>query len=395
MPFALGMVRKLAAEGHAIYAADDYSLSSGNHSKYLAAHFVYPSPHRDTAGFLLELERIVREYEIDVIVPTFEETFYISTQIERLSRFTKVFTSPFSALARLHDKGAFARLVTKLGLPVPETAVVTNHDEMREATGRLGKYFARAAFSRGGICCLTNTGPLAGWLDMDEVHPTPASPWLVQPFVEGETACTYSTAHGGRVSSHLMYRIPRQRKHSTGIQFEAIDAAKSLKLIEPIVAELGYTGQISFDFLVTDDGLTFVECNPRATDGLLLMPREELAAGLLAPRAETFVLEPGGHVQLDLAVLADGFADHLHRLPESIGDLAQVRDAGSGWHDPLPTLYSALAMCHSAEQSLREHTGHVAAMIGDMNWDGEPIDGMSEDDATLLTSLRPQPGGSP
>jgi hypothetical protein len=29
-----------------------------------------------------------------------------------------------------------------------------------------------------------------------------------------------------------------------------------------------------------------------------------------------------------------------------------------------------------------------------MNWGGEPIDGMSEDDATLLTSLRPQPGGS-
>jgi hypothetical protein len=50
------------------------------------------------------------------------------------------------------------------------------------------------------------------------------------------------------------------------------------------VAELGYTGQISLDFLVTDDGLTFVECNPRATDGLLLMPREELAAGLLNPR---------------------------------------------------------------------------------------------------------------
>jgi len=72
-------------------------------------------------------------------------------------------------------------------------------------------------------------------------------------------------------------------------------------------------------------------------------------------------------VQLDFAVLPT-----LRRSPappaESIGDLAQVRDAGSGWHDPLPTLYSALAMCHSAEQSFREHTGHVAAMIGDMNW---------------------------
>jgi len=394
MPFALGMVRRLAAEGRAIYAADDYSLSSGSHSKYLAGHFVYPSPRSDTTGFLAELERIVSEHEIDVLVPTFEETFYISTQIERLSHLTTVFASPFSTLAALHNKGAFERLVAKLGLPIPETVVVTSNDELREATGRLGKYFARAAFSRGGISCLANAGPLAGWRDIDEVHPTPELPWLVQPFVEGETVCSYSTAHEGRVSSHLMYRIPRQHKHSTGIQFEAIDATESLKLIEPIVAELGYTGQISFDFLVTDDGLTFVECNPRATDGLLLMPRDELAAGLLEPRAETFVLEPGGRVQLDFAVLADGFADHLDRLPESIGDLAQVRDAGSGWHDPLPTLYSALAMCHSVEQSFAEHIGHVATMVGDMNWDGEPIDGMSQDDATLLTSLRPQPGGS-
>jgi hypothetical protein len=276
-----------------------------------------------------------------VIVPAFEEVFYISTQIERLSQSTKVFASPFSTLARLHDKGAFERLVRKLGLPIPETVLVTSHDELRDAADRLEKYFARGVFSRGGICCLTNTGPLAGALEMDEVHPTPASPWLVQPFVDGETVCTYSTAHQGRVSSHLMSQIPRQRKHSTGIQFEAIDATESLKLIEPIVAELGYTGQISFDFLVTDDGLTFVECNPRATDGLLLMPGEELAAGLLAPRPETFVLEPGGQVQLALAVLADGFADQLDRLPQSIDDLAQVRDAGSGWHDPLPTLYSA------------------------------------------------------
>jgi hypothetical protein len=245
MPFALGMVRKLAAEGCEIYAADDHMLSPGNHSKYLAGHFVYPSPRSDTAGFLAELERIVREYEIDVIIPTFEEVFYMSTQIERLSRVTKIFASPFATLARLHDKWEFARLVKHLGLPIAETVLVTSDGELREAIDRLERYFARAAFSRGGVCCLTNTGPLAGALEIYEVHPTSASPWLVQPFVEGETVCTYSTAHQGRVSAHLMYRIPRQRKHSTGIQFEAIEATESFKLIEPIVAELGYTGQIS------------------------------------------------------------------------------------------------------------------------------------------------------
>jgi DNA-binding CsgD family transcriptional regulator len=105
MPFALGLVRKLAGGGREIYAADDHLLSPGNHSKYLAGHVVYPSPRSDTAGLLAELERIAREHEIDVVVPAFEEAFYISTQLERLSRVTKVFVSPFGTLARLHDKG--------------------------------------------------------------------------------------------------------------------------------------------------------------------------------------------------------------------------------------------------------------------------------------------------
>ena len=36
-----------------------------------------------------------------------------------------------------------------------------------------------------------------------------------------------------------MYRIPRQWHHSTGIQFESTDANESLRLIEPVVSELG------------------------------------------------------------------------------------------------------------------------------------------------------------
>jgi hypothetical protein len=392
MPFALGMVRKLAAEGREIYAADDHSLSPGNHSKYLAGHFVYPSPRSDTAAFLAELERIVQEHEIDVIVPAFEEAFYISTQIERLSQSTKVFASPFRTLAQLHDKGAFHRLVTRLGLPVPEMVLVTSDQELRDATDRLGRHFARGVFSRGGVCCLTNTGPLAGALEIDEVHPSLATPWLVQPFLDVETVCTYTTADQGRVSSHLMYQIPRQRKHSTGIQFEAIDATASLKLMEPIVAELGYTGQISFDFLVTDDGLTFVEGNPRATDGLLLMPQEELVAGLLAPRPKTFVVKPGGQVQLSLAVLADGFRRSagppapVNRRPRA-GPRRRQRLARPAAHPVFGARDLPLR-----RQSFREHTGQLAAIAGDMNWDGEHIDGISTDNATLLTGLRPQPG---
>jgi hypothetical protein len=388
MPFALDMARKLTDAGHEVFASDTYKQSPGSHSKYLAGHFVYPSARRETEAFVDELERIITEEEIDVLVPAFEEAFFISTQRERLSKGARIFVAEFPALARLHDKASFESLVRKLGLPIPETVVATSDEELADAIGRFDQYFARAVFSRGGVALLTNTGPLAGARDPADVHPTPAEPWVVQPFVEGDTVCSYSTVHDGVVSSHLLYRIPRQWHHSTGIQFESTDALESLRLIEPIVAELNYTGQISFDFLEAPDGLSFVECNPRATDGLLLLDSEQLARGLLDPDADTFVLPPGETKQLELALIGDAFSDHLKRVPQTIRDLARFKDAGDGWHDPLPTLYSAFSLIHFAGVSHREHEVLQNAMDEDMSWDGEPISGMSDADTKLLAELR-------
>lgn len=387
MPFALGMVRQLADAGHEVYAGDTYKQSPGSHSKYLAGHFVYPSSTNETEAFIDELERIIGETGIDVVVPAFEEAFYISTQLERLSKSATIFAGSFSSLAQLHDKAAFERLVRKLGLPIPETVVATSDAELAEAIERFDRYFGRAVFSRGGVDLLTNTGPLAGALSPDAVHPTPREPWVIQPFVEGETVCTYSTVQAGTVSSHLMYRIPRQWHHSTGIQFESTDAIESLRLIEPIAAELNYTGQMSFDFLVTDDGLSFVECNPRATDGALLLEPDQIARGLLEPGADTFVLPPGETTQLELALVGDAFSDHMTRFPQTIKDLARFKDAGDGWHDPLPTLYSAFSVAHFEGVSHKEHAELQDAMDADMTWDGEPIKGMSDADAKLLAEL--------
>ena len=198
MPFALNMVRQLADAGHAVFAADDYRQAPGSHSKYASGFFVYPSATHETEAFVDEIERLVGEHEIDVVVPAFEEVFFLSSQRDRLARSTTIFGAEFQALARLHDKAAFERLVRRLGLPIPESVVATSDAELAEAIGRFDRYFGRAVFSRGGVDLLTNTGPLAGVLDPADVHPTPAEPWLIQPFVEGETVCTYSTVHDGQ-----------------------------------------------------------------------------------------------------------------------------------------------------------------------------------------------------
>jgi hypothetical protein len=234
------------------------------------------------------------------------------------------------------------------------------------------------------VALLTNAGPLAGKVKLSDCNPTEANPWLIQEFVEGDTFCTYSTVHAGRVTAHCAYAIPRQWKHSTGIQFHAIDGGATLEVIQEIVAADSYTGQISFDFIDSPNGPYLVECNPRATDGALLMSSSQLASGLLDPDKECYSVPAGEEIQLDLAVFGGMFDDGLGQVPSTFHDLMHIRGSDRGWHDELPNLYSFLALVHSERLRHSEHSALFVAMAGDLAWDGDPIAGMSETDRSLL-----------
>jgi glutathione synthase/RimK-type ligase-like ATP-grasp enzyme len=387
MPHALALIRKLAEAGHGVYASDAYGLAPGSHSKYLAGHFVTARPRQETERFIDDVERIVTENAIDVLVPAFEETFYLATRHQRLSEHTRPYFPPFRTLLRLHDKAAFQSLATRLGLRIPETLVARSDEELRAGIDRFPRYFARAAFSRGGMSLLTNTGPLAGHAEIEDCHPTPESPWLVQEFVDGPMVCTYTTMHAGRAIAHCTYRAPRQWEHSTAIQFLTVDGAETLKLAERIAGELSFTGQFSLDFVDSGGTLYLIECNPRATDGALLVPPQDLAKGILDGDREPTMVKPGQRLQLELAVFGQMFTEGLSEVPRTIHDLATIRSADQGWHDHLPTLYSFLALAHHAKLKLEERKALFVAMSEDITWDGEPIAGMSDDDAALLDEL--------
>jgi hypothetical protein len=387
MPFGLGMIRKLAEREHEVFAADSSELSPGSHSRYIVERFVTASPTDETERFVADVERIVSENDVDLLLPAFEEAFYLSTRYEQLAAATKPFFSQFATLAPLHDKASFERTARRLDLPMAKTILASNDEELRGAMAQFDRYFARAAFSRGGVSLLTNTGPLAGAIEPSDCHPTPQNPWLVQEFVDGETFCTYSTVHGGKVTAHCAYDIPRQWKHSTGIQFIARDGAETLAVVSRLTADCDYTGQISFDFIASPDGPMLVECNPRATDGVLLMSPELLERGLFEPEAEAESVPEGESIQLDLAVFGGMFSD-LREAPKALRDLIEIRGSDRGWHDALPNLYSFLSLAHYERLRHDTHEPLFNAMAGDISWDGEDIAGLSDADAKLLAGLR-------
>lgn len=387
MPYALDAVRKLGERGHDVFACDSYASSPGSHSKFLQGHFTTASATDEPAAFVDDVERICRENQIELVLPIFEEIFYLAAQHDRLSTVTTLYAPPFRTLAQVHDKGTFQELCERLEIRTPQTAVAHSDAELKEAIARFPRYFARAAFSRGGVGLLTNTGPLAGHLSPDDAHPTEANPWLVQEFVDGPMHCTYSTLHEGKVASHMSYRAPRQWEHSTGIQFVSVDPTDTLPVVERLGRELSWDGQMSLDFVDTDEGLVMIECNPRPTDGLLLLSAEELEGGLLKPEAETLLVEPGREIQLDWAVFGQIFREPLREAPRSFHDLVTVHGSDRGWHDALPSLYSFLAFAHHERMSLKERKGLYEAMADGITWDGQAIPGLPRDDAAYLEKL--------
>ena len=387
MPFALDAIRKLGERGHEVYACDSYEASPGSHSRYLAGHFTTASPSGDPEQFVADVVGIAQEKEIELVLPMFEEVFYLAAQHERVSAVTRLYAPPFRTLAQVHDKGTFQELCDRLGIRTPHTVLCHSPKELHEGIERFPRYFARAAFSRGGVGLLTNTGPLAGHLSPADCEPTEANPWLVQEFVEGPMHCTYSALHGGRVASHMAYRAPRQWQHSTGIQFLSVDPSDTLPTVEKLGSELGWDGQMSLDFIETDEGLVMIECNPRPTDGVLLITAEELERGLLAPTDETLLVPSGRQEQLDFAVLAQLFKEPVREAPRTIHDLAKIHSPDHGWRDALPKLYSFLALARFERLSLSERKQLFVAMSDGITWDGQPIPGLPPDDAAYLAKL--------
>lgn len=387
MPFALDAIRKLGERGHEVFACDSYAAAPGSHSRYLAGHFTTASASDDPEAFVADVARFAAEREVELLVPMFEEVFYLAGLRERIPAATGLYAPPFRALAQVHDKGTFQELCERLGIRTPQTLVAHDAEELAAAIERFPRYFGRAAFSRGGVGLLTNTGPLAGHLDPSDCHPTEANPWLVQEFVDGPMHCTYSCVHEGKVATHMSYRAPRQWEHSTGIQFLSVDPADTLATVERLAAELGWDGQMSLDFVDTGEGLAMIECNPRPTDGVLLMSATELERGLLAPQPETLLVEAGRSEQLDFAVFGQIFREPLKQAPGSIHDLAAVKGTDSGWHDALPQLYSFLAFAHHERMSLAERKGLFEAMSDGITWDGQAIPGLPAEDSAYLAEL--------
>jgi hypothetical protein len=378
MPFAVDEIRKLGEAGHDVTAVDTFKASPGSHSRYAARHIEVPQPKQQTEAFIDAIVGIMADQQIECLLPMFEEVFYLAAHRDRLAGTCELFFPDFDTLAKVHDKVSFAAMCRELGLPVADSITATSPQELKDAIGRFDHWFARAAYGRGGLNILTNTGPLAGEGSVEEAMPTPDDPWLVQEYLQGVDLCSWSVVHHGEVVLHSTYEHALTIDNRGGIVFESIDAPETLATAQKIAAELGWNGQVSFDFLRTDDGVHhLVECNPRPTDGCTLATPDEISTAFFTPAAPV-VVPAGRKREIKEAVIRDMF-QHLGRFRSDAKAAKGGSDVYAQRHDHLPLLYTVLSLQHV--KAYRETMGidHksredlMAAQFFDVAWDGEAI----------------------
>ncbi|MDR2871633.1 MAG: ATP-grasp domain-containing protein [Xanthomonadaceae bacterium] len=270
-PVALELARRFAARQWHVYAADSLPCRAMAWSRAVRKIAQVASPRFAPERFLDDLNTLIREYGIDLIVPTCEETFYLARHRNDLPRQVQILVDDFEQLHALHSKWRFLELAQSAKVPTPASMLVRNLEEARK-WAEAGPVVLKPEYSRFGahVRCYTEGIPA----DAPALENQGA--WVAQRYCTGREMCSYGIAERGCLLAHAVYFARYRLVGRAGYYFEpcvsdAIEAA-----VRRLVARLNYSGQISFDWIVDDEGgIRAIECNPRATSGVHVFAENE------------------------------------------------------------------------------------------------------------------------
>ena len=371
-PVALDHARRFARQGWKVFVADSVPCRTSGWSKAVSASIALPPPRDAPLDFGRALAEAARRHRVDLVLPTCEEVFYVSRYRELLPPTVAVATDHIDKLRTLHSKLAFLEIARGCGANVPDSAGVSSIGEARDwARGRPA--VLKPEYSRFGVHVHLYPDGIPG----DAAPLAAQGRWVAQEYCDGEEICSYSVAVSGKLTAHVAYRPRYRMSRSSSYYFEPMDVPTIRWFVEKLVAKIGYTGQISFDWILGSRGTcTVLECNPRAISGVHLfgaadeLPRAFL--GDLQNVVEPRVARPRMLAPLMLTVGLVG-AIRNSRVTEWRHDYARANDVFLEPGDRMPMLGCVRDFGSHSWRALRKHCTVREATTRDIEWDGEVL----------------------
>ncbi len=196
-----------------------------------------------------------------------EEAVFISKIRSKLS--CEVFSMEFKLIELLHNKWSFCKFLKNFSLQIPPTQLIQTDQDLKKIPFEKKIIFKRI-YSRFSAEILIKKAHA----ELPKIKHQANNPYIAQEYIEGEKLCSYSVARDGNLLAYSEYRVLQSMGIGAGISFVSTFHNDIYDFVKVFVKKTKYTGQISFDFIHSNDGKLYcLECNPRATSGLHLFER--------------------------------------------------------------------------------------------------------------------------
>lgn len=219
-----------------------------------------------------------------------------------------------STTQTLHEKDTFIEQAKSFGLTVPDTHTIKSVDAVLKAlsnapSGR--KYILKPIgmddSARGDMTLFPKSTPEDTFQHISRLKISDKSPWILQQFVKGTEYCTHSLVVRGEVKAFVACPSAELLMHYVALPPDSALSRAMLDFTETYARKSGngFTGHLSFDFLVEDDSpkdpkdivLYPIECNPRAHTAVALFnDTPEMIRGYLSVLENTSQNQKAGKV---------------------------------------------------------------------------------------------------
>lgn len=376
-PVALDHARRFAQQGWTTYIGDSIPCRLSSWSRAVAGKVALASPRVDPTGFVAGLCQAITRLGIDLVVPTCEEVFYLSRYRAALPASCRLAVDDFDKLRLLHSKWDFQALAQRCGGNPPPSAVVQTLDEAREWIRATGDGHTGAAlkpeFSRFGV----HVRLYPDGIPHDAPPLAEQGRWVVQHHRTGVELCSYSIADRGRLLAHAVYRPAYRLQRSSSYYFDHHGSPAIHAFVSRLVAHIGFTGQISFDWIDGGgDTPSVIECNPRAISGLHLFDfADAVPAALTGDSTQCEAPSTTRARMIAPLMLSAGLMQAVKAgtLAQWRADWQRADDVLMRGDDVLPCAGGMVDMGSYTHMAIRGgHTLREATSF-DIEWDGEEL----------------------
>jgi hypothetical protein len=369
-PVALHLAQLLVQAGHPVTLVDHLKYPIAAASRLgIGYHRIPPFTTKPQAA-REALSEVVASKGIKTVIPTCEEALHLGAIWAKNPMGAELFAPDFQLLKRAHNKFDFIQLCDEIGLDTLDTHLLTSQADYADFAASARDFVFKPVWSRFGSNVLIRPDAAS----LRRVKPTGRAPWVAQSYASGTELCAYAVARQGRPVVLAAYRGLVRAGPGAAVCFEPADAETVRPFVERFIQATGWTGQVSFDLMRTDDGRVVpLECNPRSTSGLhFFTDGAAFARALFADGAEVNP-DVDGPQSVRLALWLYGLPMMLQRQQRLVFQDA-LRRSGDvmGWPGDRVGLGAQLrSVAEFAGIALRHRVRLERASTWGIEWNGE------------------------